>query len=166
MPFLLLSPNDFVQRASEFGNNLAQLIGSITWDEGVFLILTPIAFCLIGVAANGLSRRDGDKSPPINDWAFGTQVFLMTIGVIANDFRIQSKSHSAEFFGIFVGTFLLFVLSMRHDRINSWIRDPAGLPTDEKRFLIGIILPNAVSLVVFLAYELYALWLTHHEGTP
>jgi len=59
----------------------------------------PIIFVLIGVFANRLGRRDGDKSPKRNDFSVGTTTILTALGAIASDLPVNKE----EYFSTFVG---------------------------------------------------------------
>ena len=116
------------------------------------VLILPIILMLVGVMARRLGRRDNDDSPRRNDWAVGTTVLLMMIGVVLADFRAPQADVTSlpSWLG---GLLLLTFLSLDHDRYRSWERDPNGHPDKQKRVIFGIVLPDIIALAVFGAYQ-------------
>ncbi len=114
----------------------------------------PLALLLIGMEARRLGRRDGDDSPRKNDWAVGTVLLLMALGTILGDIRDEQTVILNNLFWL-LGILLAAFVSIDHDRSNSWIRDQQGLPTNQKRLFVGIILPDVLCLSVFAAFQAY-----------
>jgi hypothetical protein len=52
-------------------------------------------------------------------------------------------------FGWLVAIVFAVFVSIDHDRFRSWARDVSGLPLGTKRLLVGIIIPDAVGLLLF-----------------
>jgi hypothetical protein len=115
------------------------------------VVAVPLCLMLVGVLARRLGRRDGDPSPRLNDWSVGTLILLTALGKVAGDFG--GAHDPLETFAWFVGILVFLFFSINHDRYNSWARDAAGVPTNEKRLVIGILIPDVATLVVFAAYQ-------------
>ena len=116
------------------------------------LLVVPLAFLLINVFVRRLGRRDGDKSPRRNDWAVATSVLMMVIATIVRDIQNTQIDPSGGLTWIVVLLASVFV-STDHDRHRSWIHNPTtGTVTEHKRLWVGIVLPDIVSIVVFVGY--------------
>lgn len=116
-------------------------------------IAIPLAFVLIGVYANKLGRRDGDRAPKINDFAVGTTVFLTMLGAISSDLYTIQKGNIELLAGWLPTNICLLFISLDNDRNDSWKKDRQGLPTEHKHIIRGVILPTLLSLVVFGYYQ-------------
>jgi len=114
----------------------------------------PLVLMLVGVLAKRLGRRDGDNAAPRNDCAVSTSVLLIVLGLAVVDVRnAQDASAIANDLGWLVGILFSVFLSIDHDRFRSWERNDQGLPTDRKRMLIGVILPDLLALALFASYQ-------------
>jgi MFS family permease len=128
---------------------------SILSNPWFHVIGIPIIFVFIGVFANRLGRRSNDESPMKNDWAIATTVLLMALGAIAADLR-QTTTGAVALNSVgwaFLILFFVFV-SIDHDRYRSWESDNNGEQSNSKRTLTGIILPDLLSLTIFVVYQL------------
>jgi hypothetical protein len=134
---------------------------SLTKDQWLQIILLPLIFAIVGVLARRLGRRDGDDSPVRNDWAVGTGVVLMTFGKVAADL-MEYKATSApsnlpqiasEIFWWLFGMVLALFFFINHDRYGSWEQDAKGRPIRSKRMLVGVVLPDLVSVLIFASYQ-------------
>jgi hypothetical protein len=128
----------------------------LTSDQWLQIIVLPIVFVAVGIIAKKLGRRDGDDSPHRNDWAVGTAVILMTFGKIAADLvdipKGETTAPSQIFWWLF-GLFLALFFFINHDRFASWEKDANGLVTKRKRLILGVIIPDSLSLVIFASYQ-------------
>ena len=115
----------------------------------------PLFLMFVGVLANRLGRADGDDTPKINDLAVGTLVLLTALGVVAGSLtQTQSSQDVLTATGWLV--LILFVLfaSIDNDRYRSWHKDANGKVTKRKHWFWGIILPDLLSFVILIMYQL------------
>jgi hypothetical protein len=116
------------------------------------IALVPFILMIIGVLARRLGRADGDPTPRRNDWAVGTTLLLMALGTILGDLRDEPSATVSLLFWL-LGVLVAVFVSLDYDRFKSWGRDPAGLPTKEKRIFVRIILPDMICFGIFAAYQ-------------
>lgn len=115
----------------------------------------PFFLMVIGVMARRLGRADRDSSPRRNDLAVGTTLLLMSLGTILGDIHGSTPETLPKLLIWLVGVLAAAWISVDHDRSNSWVRNEEGLPTNQKRIFLGIILPDVVCFTVFAAYQAY-----------
>lgn len=116
-------------------------------------IITPLVFVVIGVLANRLGRKDGDKTPKINYFSVGTSVILMTLATIISDVHVDVNGNVQGNFG-WLTIYILFVfVSIDIDRYSSWERTAQGRPTGRKHFWKGVLLPNTFGVGAFCLYR-------------
>lgn len=118
------------------------------------MLIVPSALLIVGVLCRRLGRRDGDEPPGRNDWAVATAIFLMLLATVVRDIQAGKIPPDYEM-PLVIGTFVCALASTDYDRRVSWIRDANGKPTDRKRMLVGILLPDGLSLALFAFYQLY-----------
>jgi hypothetical protein len=125
-------------------------------------IVPPLVFLVIGVFANKLGRRDGDDSPRRNDWAVSTTVLLMTFGKVTGDLLVRVGHPELQGRGVgssvvwMLGIIAAVFISIEHDRYRSWVKDDDGKPTDQKRVLVGVLVPDTVGIIIFAAYQMWS----------
>lgn len=115
----------------------------------------PLALMLVGLLARRLGRRDGDVTPWWNDLALGTAILLMLLGIALADLRVAGARIIELSFWL-TGVLMMIFISINNDRYSSWNRDRGvvnGAPT-EKHWFWGVILPDGISLAVFVLYQL------------
>lgn len=118
------------------------------------IVGVPLIFVLIGVFANRLGRRDGDKAPSVNDWSVGTTTLLTALGAIAADLPNATPTGDfSSFAGWFSAVLLILFISIDNDRFRSWERNNLGIPTGRKHLWWGVMLPNLLSCAIFIAYQ-------------
>lgn len=129
----------------------------INYGQWMQAVLVPLIFVFLGLFAKQLGRRDGDNTPPINDWAVGTSIVLMTISHISADllaFEETDKKISTSVL-VFILLLFFFLYSIYHDRNRSWKKDKqTGIKTGEKSLFVGVLLPNLISVILFIIYQL------------
>src|SRR5262245_54892769 len=125
------------------------------------VVVVPLLLMLVGVNAKRLARRDGDTSPALNDCAVGTTLLLMVLGIILGDMR-NAPGQVAVLIGWVAVVLCTIFMLLDHDRFRSWKRDPqnGNKPTDTKRLWAGVVVPDALSLTVFMSYQ------AHKVGFP
>ena len=117
------------------------------------ILMVPLILMLVGVLAKRLGRRDGDDSPRQNDWAVGTTILLMLLGIMVGDLR-GAHTQVEGLLGWLVGLLITTFFSLDHDRFRSWERDAAdNKPTNTKRLWVGVILPDVLCLAMFAIYQ-------------
>jgi hypothetical protein len=133
----------------------------LTSDQWLQIVLLPLIFAAVGVIAKRLGRRDGDDSPFRNDWAIGTGVILMTFGKVAADL-MEYKANAApnnlppiasEIFWWLFGMLLALFFFINHDRFGSWNKDATGTVMRSKRMLVGVVMPDIISVLIFASYQ-------------
>lgn len=130
-----------------------------TFAQWMQVVGLPIVFAIIGVFAKKLGKRDGDDSPHVNDWAVSTSVLMMTFGKVAADCAefqsaIERKAGGENVFWWLIGILLSIFISIEHDRFRSWKKDKNNVVLKEKKLLVGVIIPNLLSVLVFVSYQL------------
>jgi hypothetical protein len=127
-----------------------------------YSIGVPLVFVGLSVAAKRLGRQDWDAGPMINLFAVSTSTVLMSLATAISDLgRVfagaYSSTASSEYILFWIVIFLaLLLVSIDFDRYGSWDRDAEGKPTGKKRLGKGVLGPNAVVVVAFVAYRLTA----------
>ncbi|HEY0035534.1 MAG TPA: hypothetical protein VGB66_02540 [Longimicrobium sp.] len=87
---------------------------------------------LVGMYTRRRGRRDGDASPRRNDWAIGTTLLFMTLGVVVSDMRVAPvQADVSPGVGWLLIVLLGLVISLDIDRTHSWARDAGNRMTDE-----------------------------------
>jgi hypothetical protein len=125
-------------------------------------IVPPLIFLVMGVFANKLGRKDGDDSPRRNDWAVSTTVLLMTFGKVTADLLTRATASESQGRGVggtvvwMLGIIAAVFISMEHDRYRSWVKDSDGKLGKEKRVVVGILVPDIVSIIIFGAYQMWS----------
>lgn len=125
-------------------------------STGFHIFGIPLILVFIGVFANRLGRRDGEKSPPLNDWAVGTLILLTALGSISSDLpTAQNDKEFLNFGSWFIGVLFTLFISLDNDRYRSWKRDRTGVPLEpsQKHLLFGVIIPNLIGFIIFIAYQ-------------
>ena len=79
----------------------------------------------------------------------------MTLGTIASDLYTYRKDTEkvSESLGWLIGILCIVLLSINHDRYDSWEKDSSGSPTNSKHIIWGIILPNLIAVFLFGLYR-------------
>lgn len=129
------------------------MIDLLDWGK---LFVVPFGLLLITTFFRRLGRRDGDPAPRKNDFAVATSVLLMAFATVIRDLQNATTTWTVNYDLVWLVIILSFtVASSDHDRHDSWMRDPAGGLTNEKRAIVGILLPNLVSMGLFVAYQYF-----------
>lgn len=125
----------------------------------VQLLAYPLLLTVVGMYTRRLGRRDGDASPRRNDWAIGTTLLFVTLGVVVSDIRVAPvQTDVSPGVGWLLIVLLGLVISLDIDRTHSWVRDAGNRMTDTKRLGIGIIGPNIVALGICCGYQGSKTW--------
>lgn len=130
-------------------------------NDLVQAISIPIIFVGIGLLAKWLGKRERDESTKTNDWAVNTSVILMTLSQIITDVTEQEAGNGIVAIpGWLVSLSVLWLfISLQIDRSWSWKKDKqTGILTNEKRVVVGIIIPNLISIIIFAGYKLYKIY--------
>lgn len=128
----------------------------MSWQVIILTIVTPLLFVCVGIYAKRLGRRDGDKTPNSNNYAVGTQVFIMSFAAVLGDFRINVNGGLEGNFLWVIFYFILIFISVDVDRYSSWERDAKGVPTNKKHWIKGIIVPNLAGVFAFCFYRFFS----------
>jgi hypothetical protein len=125
------------------------------------VVVIPVLLMLVGVLARRLGRRDGgDDTPRINDAAVCTTMLLMCLTKIVAGLEGAAHQNCEGGVDVIAGLRWLILImaslffSVDHDRYRSWKLNARRRPTGIKRPLVGIVLPNSLSLVAFCTYQL------------
>jgi hypothetical protein len=119
----------------------------------------PVLFLIVGVLARRLGRRDGDDTPRPNDWAAATSVLLMNLGKVSGDLieAVRKKSSVDDTLNIMwwiLGLGCMTFFSISRDRYDSWVvADEFDKRRRFKRFWGGIVIPNAIAVLIFGVYQ-------------
>jgi hypothetical protein len=128
-------------------------------NAAVQLLGYPLMLTLVGMYTRRLGRRDGDASPRRNDWAIGTTLLFMTLGVVVSDIRVAPmEADVSPGIGWLLTVLLALLASVDIDRTHSWVRDTGNRMTDTKRLGIGIVGPNIVALGIYCGYQVSKTW--------
>jgi hypothetical protein len=136
-------------------DELDVLVQRIFASDGFSFIGVPLIFVVLGVLSKWIGRRDGDTAPHRNELAVGSSVMLMTTGKIIADACAPGAKVPTLLLWAGIGVLLVYT-SAAFDRHLSWVPNPTSM-SNEKRWFLGIIFPNAVALCFFGGYQYFKL---------
>ncbi len=134
----------------------------------VTVLLIPLLFVGIGVCARLLGRYDGNPSPKRENFAVATPMLLMTFSTIVADLVQLANNASAPGSGLIptvtwlVAVFFLLFAYLTFERYLCFTVEDTSTntgtnanmaPRTVRRPIVGILVPDLVSLGVFIAYQ-------------
>jgi hypothetical protein len=117
------------------------------------VLLVPLGFACVGMLAKLLSRPDGTPSPIRDDFAVGISMMLMTFSTIVADLLSAARALAPPALSSvvwLVGVVILLFALLSFERYFFWEVAPGG---KRRRLLVGIVLPDAATLAIFIAYQ-------------
>jgi hypothetical protein len=125
----------------------------LDWQTTSQAFLLPIGFLLTGVLVQLLTKQ-GAVHPNRNDFAVATTTLLMSLAKISGDiFAATDANHKQSGVNWLLGTGLVAIISVSHDRFTSWLPSRGRGRKRLKKFWMGVVLPDAVAFGVFFTYQ-------------